>query len=375
MINILIRGLPPDTQRHFHNLLSTHSDSVIPTLTQLSVISSSRSVPLLGITQFVPTKPLTLSLGTSVSKDGNFQLNSSISLNNFLSCGVQCKAEILSKYKNGKLSPPQPMISVTLPFSKSDGLHSFNFMSSFDKVKEESPFKHIENTSDVSLEYTAPKYSVGFSQKVHSTKSKPDASLLGIPIELTNSKNVVSNEVYMRNEYIKKTKYGEWTNTFYNVFGVEDKSVYWKPQLSSVFKTITLANCWMTSRLYFGCLVAQSNLSMSEYYYLGSKELRGFRRRGCVGECTDPHLGGDVVGTFHQFVHRQLPFGGNSSIFGFFNCGFLSFKKIKGEKKVDCINSVCGVGISLNGMDFSLIKHLKSGKNDEKCMFQVTTSF
>ena len=119
---------------------------------------------------------------------------------------------------------------------------------------------------------------------------------------------------------------------------------------------------------------SQSRTALSQYYYLGANELRGFKSRGCVGNTSAPHMGGSLVATIHQFIHYRLPFKVDSSIFGFINAGILSFKKIQGPSALDCINAAMGVGVSVNSVELNLIKPLLYGPKDGICSFQLTTS-
>lgn len=116
---------------------------------------------------------------------------------------------------------------------------------------------------------------------------------------------------------------------------------------------------------------------MSQYFYMGAPNLRGYKTRGCQGQTRLPHLGGNVIGTIHQFVHYRLPFGHNATLFGFINFGLCSFKKINSQQSIDCKNSSCGVGFSLNNIDFNFcIPLLKSSQSKDKCTkFQLSTSF
>ncbi|KAL7722909.1 Bacterial surface antigen (D15) domain-containing protein [Entamoeba marina] len=368
------KGLPADTYTHFKKLFNKHPDHVLSTLQSLSLISDAHSSFMFNNIILSPPKPLTLTLSTNVNESNAFTVSSTFALNNIINRGIRFEASLATSLKKYKLSAIIPSYSLRIPYYTDKGLHTFEANNSQTTTEHVYPFKHTETTTPLKISYTTPEIKMAISQVVYSLKTTPSEEMRGYPNELFNTKNETENSFEISKLFTHHFKRINIESICSGLIGLYNNDLFLKSSFNTQFITHIASNCWFTTQMHAGILLSQSRVALSQYYYLGGNNLRGFKPRGCIGTTTSPHYGGNIIATIGQYVHYQMPFMKNVTLFGFINAGALSFEKVSTRQTLDCLGASCGIGLSINHIEFNIIHPLKKSANDAFTSFQITTS-
>ncbi|EKE39562.1 hypothetical protein ENUP19_0341G0011 [Entamoeba nuttalli] len=371
-----MKGIPSTTQRHFYELFkSCGEEEVIKRLEELKIIQMKKKSVALRGKEYEISKPITMKIGTSIDQSNNIEISGIGEINNYLESGIHGEIAMTTRIQGGKLTIPKPSFNIEIPYYFNKEMHLFSMGMCHEEYEETFPFVHEENNMCTEIKYQREYLSVTFRERCNKTTAKADNSLEGIPHEIIDGSNKMEYSIETTLKGKKKRKWIHLEYLIKNMIGVYNESLFMKPNIIMKFITDEWRRCWLTSQMHVGMIISPKWVRMSEYYYLGGNELRGFRNRGCHGDKKEKHLGGDFIATFQEMIHYRLPIGTNTSIFGYLNFGLLSFAKIQGKKCFDCINSSCGVGVSLNNIEFNFTYPLLYKEYDEKMSFQITTSF
>lgn len=369
-------GLSQTTLHHFNEIFTNKTEEERNQLLQQLGIIQSVEKRWYG-TQFIATKPRTISFSTSFDQTNALTFSVIGGMNNFLQSGINGNISMSTKLKGKKLTIPKLHFGLKLPYYTQNDLHLFEIENGECEYEESFPFKHKEKVNSMKLKYTRSNLKIQIEQNCHNTTAEADESLRYIPRNIIDGSDEMEYVVDVEYEKKYQKKWFDWKATLQSCVGIFKENLYFKPAIQAMIKTHEWKNIWFSSHFFGGFVFSQNTIPLSQYFYLGAPNLRGYKTRGCQGQSGVPHLGGNLIGTIHQFVHYRLPFGQNTSLFGFINFGLCSFKKINAQQSIDCKNSSCGFGFSMNNIDFNFcVPLLKSSQSkDNHTKFQLSTTF